>query len=409
MGKQALYSHEKSSGHKKRSTTMLGNKNISMMLASGQAKSINETPSAILGDTHNIPVDVTPKPSSNANIEAFFNPENILEAEIIWALHNVENHQSLNSVNKTIPVLQKMFKDSVTAQRMKLSSKKLSYLITFGLAPYFEEELQDKLKNCDFYVACFDESFNKIAQRGQMDICLRYWDNTENIVKTRYYTSVFMNEAKADNVLECFKEGLKPLSLHKLLQISMDGPNVNWKFLRLLQEDENVNILDLGSCGLHVVHGAFQAGHKAANWAVNDFLRGIYWLFKNSPARRAAYRPLTDSDEFPLKFCSVRWVESVSAACRALQLLDNIKKYVLNTNTKLPDTTTTKNCKIAFFATIATSLECFLKQFQSAAPLVPFLNILKPLSEVDIGFRTKKFLAEGKVTEREKLDFFQRL
>ncbi|KAG0412027.1 hypothetical protein HPB47_010844 [Ixodes persulcatus] len=51
----------------------------------------------------------------------------------------------------------------------------------------------------------------------------------------------------------------------------MDGPNVNLKFLRSLKEelrasDTNHQILDIGSCGLHVVNGAFKAGHAATHW-----------------------------------------------------------------------------------------------------------------------------------------------
>lgn len=263
-----------------------------------------------------------------------------------------------------------------------------------------------------------------------------------------------MTEAKAENILESFKEGLKPLKLDSLLQVSMDGPNVNWKFLRLLQEDEDVNIVDLGSCGLHVVHGAFQSGHKAAGWTVNDFLRGIYWLFKDSPARRAAFIKLTGQYEFPIKFCAIRWVESVSAAYKALSIFDEIEKYVNDETTKLPNTTTVRNvkkaledkllkCKIAFFATIASPLEVFLRKFQSPSPLVPFLyksldvilrsllekfvkksvleketnsllkldlqnqNLFLPLNDIDLGFRTNKYFKECKASEKEKTDFLK--
>ena len=92
-----------------------------------------------------------------------------------------------------------------------------------------------------------------------------------------------MNGSKAEDILESFKTGLNPLKLKNLIQVSMDGPNVNWKFFRLLKEEQNTNVLELGSCGLHVVHGAFYSGHKAAQWTISEFLRGIYWLFKDSP------------------------------------------------------------------------------------------------------------------------------
>ena len=46
----------------------------------------------------------------------------------------------------------------------------------------------------------------------------------------------------------------------------MDGPNVNWALLDLLQEDfkfvnpDAPTLLQLGSYGLHVTHGTCKAG-----------------------------------------------------------------------------------------------------------------------------------------------------
>lgn len=48
-------------------------------------------------------------------------------------------------------------------------------------------------------------------------------------------------------------------SVKNLLQISMDDPNVNWKMLKLVKEDRksqdptSPDMLELGSCGLHVL------------------------------------------------------------------------------------------------------------------------------------------------------------
>ena len=45
----------------------------------------------------------------------------------------------------------------------------------------------------------------------------------------------------------------------------MDGPNVNWTFYDSIVEERNENfdypgLIDVGSCSLHVVHGAFRGG-----------------------------------------------------------------------------------------------------------------------------------------------------
>ena len=49
--------------------------------------------------------------------------------------------------------------------------------------------------------------------------------------------------------------------------LSMDGPNVNWAFQDILEnyrkeEDPNASsLLNIGSFGLHVLHGAYKTRH----------------------------------------------------------------------------------------------------------------------------------------------------
>ena len=56
--------------------------------------------------------------------------------------------------------------------------------------------------------------------------------------------------------------------VHSLVQLSMNGPNVNWAFYEVLQsyckiEDPNASsLLNIGSCGLYVLHGAYKTGHE---------------------------------------------------------------------------------------------------------------------------------------------------
>ena len=113
----------------------------------------------------------------------------------------------------------------------------------------------------------------------------------------------------------------------------MDEPTVNLKFLDLLQkavDDDSIEqkLINMGSCELHVIHGAFQCGHAAAGWEVNQYLRAMYAVFKDSPARRADFIAIKGKKIFSLKFCQVRWVENVVVAQRALELLGDITKYV---------------------------------------------------------------------------------
>ncbi|KAJ4919549.1 hypothetical protein JOQ06_022104 [Pogonophryne albipinna] len=110
-----------------------------------------------------------------------------------------------------------------------------------------------------------------------MDIILRYWSEREGKVAVRYFTSEFLGHTQAEKLLESINRSLSPLDPKKLLQISMDGPTVNWKFLRIFQEDKSKEdpdapkLINLGSCGLHVVHGSFQTGERETETLMNVF------------------------------------------------------------------------------------------------------------------------------------------
>ena len=150
-----------------------------------------------------------------------------------------------------------------------------------------------------------------------MDIAIRFWNPKTNSVCARYFDSSFLGHATASDILESFKAALGDLPIGKLIQVSMDGPAVNWKFMESLSTflDEDVSthkLLNLGSCGLYVIQGALQIGRKASRWDINASLHAMYTLFKDSHARRAEYIALTGSTEYPKKFCQVRWVGNLN-------------------------------------------------------------------------------------------------
>jgi len=113
----------------------------------------------------------------------------------------------------------------------------------------------------------------------------------------------------------------------------MDGPNVNWKFMRPLEEklsstsDDYPPFLDLGSCGLHVVHGAFNYGHTKAGWDLASAFNNAYWLFLNSPVRRSAFTALTGKTTFPQKFCKTRWVKNIGPATTFLSIFQQLEAF----------------------------------------------------------------------------------
>ena len=68
-----------------------------------------------------------------------------------------------------------------------------------------------------------------------------------------YLTSVFLGHARADDLLTKFLDGVKGLPIDKLVQISMDGPSVNWSFVAKFKEHMNeengeTKLLHVGLC-----------------------------------------------------------------------------------------------------------------------------------------------------------------
>ena len=102
----------------------------------------------------------------------------------------------------------------------------------------------------------------------------------------------------------------------------MDGPNVNWSALEEIAEHKSAKdplspkLLELGSCSLHILHGAYKTAQEATDWNVKSLLKAAFKLFEISPARRADFPYANDivddgsededAFEFPKAFCGLR-------------------------------------------------------------------------------------------------------
>ena len=101
-----------------------------------------------------------------------------------------------------------------------------------------------------------------------------------------------------------------------LAQVTMDGPNVRWKMYDKLveergEDDQLQGLINVGSYGLHVEHGAFRSGAQKTKWVVDSIFKVLYILFDESPTKREDYSANTGNNTFPLPFCGNRWVETI--------------------------------------------------------------------------------------------------
>ena len=132
-----------------------------------------------------------------------------------------------------------------------------------------------------------------------------------------------MGKAAAKDVLKTFKECVNGMDEDKLLQVSMDGPNVNTSFLTSLNEErmdrELSHLVSLGSCGLHTRHNSFKHGENATGRNLKKLLSSMFKIFHESTSSRADYEMLREAEnlDYPLQFFGHRWVENENVAKRA--------------------------------------------------------------------------------------------
>ena len=88
-----------------------------------------------------------------------------------------------------------------------------------------------------------------------------------------------MGCSTTDNVYETFQNGISEVDESQVMQVSFDGPNVNLTFFKKYasteEEKELDPLMDLGTCGLHVVHSSMKAGAKVSEWELQKLLKAM--------------------------------------------------------------------------------------------------------------------------------------
>ena len=180
-----------------------------------------------------------------------------------------------------------------------------------------------------------------------MDVNVIFFDSNKQEVVRSFIGSNFMGHASTEDTFVSLKEVHKDWDLfHNLVRVSMDGPNVNWKTAEVIQNHRKIqdpncpNLIVIGSCGLHVVHGAYGAGQSATDWSLDTFLKAIYSIFKMAPARCEDYLVANNLHKLhksknlsyllAQKICGHRWLENGAALKRAIEINQNLKVYFKN-------------------------------------------------------------------------------
>ena len=129
---------------------------------------------------------------SQRTVESILVPAMTLRTEVLWTLKVASSHFSLTSCLGLSELFRSMFTDSEIVKSFQLTKTKCGYIMNFGPAPYFKDFLLKETKAFDCFGVSFDESMNKILQEEQMDVQIRYWNETAKLVDTRFFDCQFL-------------------------------------------------------------------------------------------------------------------------------------------------------------------------------------------------------------------------
>ena len=223
------------------------------------------------------------------------------------------------------------------------------------------------------------------------------------IINKCYTGSHFLGHAIAEETFQSIQAVHGKLDLtHNLVQVSMDGPNFNWKIVEIIKDywehddPDGPDLIESGSCGLHVPHCAYGTAQKAKDWNLDKLLKAIYSVSKLSLVWREDYLKVIELIEshksksvtylFSQRFCGLRWLENGKVLKRVIEPHSYFKRYFsyLKEKKKIPskDRFTTILDKMGFPLHLATrelsvilcsEIELFLTFFQEEQPLAVFL------------------------------------
>ena len=102
-----------------------------------------------------------------------------------------------------------------------------------------------------------------------------------------------MTHCLSKDLLYHLKNATKSFYQNKLIQLSMDAPAVNLALFKTSSKERDnqhlPKLVNVGSCNLHVLHGAFQKGDEITGWKLKKLLKYLHLLFHNGGAPKGEF------------------------------------------------------------------------------------------------------------------------
>ncbi|XP_077488859.1 uncharacterized protein LOC144099438 [Amblyomma americanum] len=257
--------------------------------------------------------------------------EKVTRAETLFALSVVANNIPYTYGDAATATYRHMFPDSETAKGFQCGRKKLSYIISDGLGPYFKAKVIQELDMPDtFYTIMIDEYPIPEAKVQQLDVLVRYYStSTENVV-VEHLQSFHLGHATADQLFSCIEDALSDVRKKNMVCFYSDGPNVMKSLKRRLKKEVSPDMVDIGECGLHKVHNAFAAGLDMFCAEVESPATDVHYYFKFA-TRHADMKELLSDLGLPqlefLRHVNSRWLTLLPSVERILKSFDALKAF----------------------------------------------------------------------------------
>ena len=174
------------------------------------------------------------------------------------------------------------------------------YLMKHGIALYSKNDLNSDIDWRSFTFH-FDESTNQQVKK-QYDGYVTFYSTINKSLATAYCGTLFIEHCSSPDLLNHFYKYFEEhhLTVKLLLNLGMDGPNVNVASKNLLidylKENHKITFICLGICALHTVNNAFGKLVKVLSeiFDLDQMVIDFHFFIKYSASRREDFQDVSN-------------------------------------------------------------------------------------------------------------------
>ncbi|KAJ6639772.1 hypothetical protein Bhyg_12519, partial [Pseudolycoriella hygida] len=261
------------------------------------------------------------------------------KAEIIWTMKNVKSNYSGKSCDDLNLTFEKMFPNEPSCKEFTLAHSKLSYMVSECVGPHFRDIFLTDIKNSlAHYTLCFDETTND-ASRKELQTPVRYYSERQKPIQEFHLETFFLENGKGETIVKYLFQSLDnaKLPIERLMTLSRDGPNTNKKVFRLMNEEfkksTGRNLIDVGSCDIHIIHNGFKKGLDEYGKNIADLSINVHYFFDGESLRSEEFRTIETKHGKALhrfiKHIPTRWLTLLESTLRIIEQQNVTEEYFL--------------------------------------------------------------------------------